>query len=394
MPVQQNDGSMVWHGVITDITERKLAEDALRTNEERIRTVADFTYDMEFWMDENKTLQYMSPSCKRITGYERDQFLQDPSLLQRIVYSDDRLLFDQHNMEEFDLPDSSSLDFRIMTAAGEVRWIGHACQAVTGADGKFRGRRVSHRDVTEQRRVLQELRASEEKYRGLLESLDSVIATVDSNGKFLYMNDKAAAQLGGETSQFVGKTMYELFPEQVAKKQMVDIQNVIETDLGKVFENLSFVNGLPRWYRTFIQPLHDEAGQVASVLVNSTDIHALKMMQQELQELNHTLEEKVTQRTAEVQDLYENAATGYHSIDADGNFVRVNQTELDWLGYTREDMIGHAAIDFMTVATRGVFYENFLLLIRRGWVKDVEYEFIRKNGSNFSSVSLRRHCNL
>ncbi len=291
------------------------------------------------------------------------------------------LLFNQHSMEEFDLPDSSSLEFRIMTAAGEVRWISHTCQAVTSADEKFRGRRVSHRDVTERRFVLEELRASEEKYRGLLESLDSVIATVDPNGKFLYMNDKAAEQLGGGSSQFIGKTMYELFPEQVAIKQMVDIQNVIETDQGKVFENLSFVNGQPHWYRTFIQPLHDELGQVASVLVNSTDIHTLKMMQQELQELNHTLEEKVAQRTAEVQDLYENAATGYHSIDADGNFVRVNQTELDWLGYTREDMIGHAAIDFMTVATRGVFYENFLLLIRRGWVKDVEYEFIRKNGS-------------
>ncbi len=90
MPVQQNDGSMVWHGVITDITERKLAEDALRTNEERIRTVADFTYDMEFWVDENKALQYVSPSCKRITGYDREQFLQDPSLLECIVHPDDR----------------------------------------------------------------------------------------------------------------------------------------------------------------------------------------------------------------------------------------------------------------------------------------------------------------
>ena len=366
---------------VFDIIMRKRAEEALRKNEERLRTVADFTYDMEFWMDENKTLQYMSPSCKRITGYEREQFLQDPSLLESIVHPDDRHAFDQHNMQEFDLLDSSSLDFRILTAAGEVCWISHTCQAVTSADGKFRGRRVSHRDITERRRVLQELRASEEKYRGLLESLDSVIATVDPIGKFLYMNDKAAEQLGGETAQFIGKTMYELFPEQVANKQMYDIQNVIEADRAKVLENLSFVNGQPRWYRTFIQPLHDEAGQVASVLVNSTDIHALKMMQQELQELNRTLEDKVTQRTAEVQDLYENAPTGYHSVNPEGKFVMVNQTELNWLGYTREEMLGHTAIDFITEATRGVFRENFPLLIERGWVKDVEFDFVRKDGS-------------
>lgn len=381
MPLRQADGSTIWHGVTIDITERRLAEEALRNNEERLRTVADFTYDMEFWVDENRTLQYMSPSCQRITGYERNQFIKDPALLQHIVYPEDRSVFDKHSMEEFDLPDSCSIHFRIITADSEIRWINHTCQAVMGADGTFRGRRVSHRDITERRQALQELRASEEKYRGLLESLDSVVANIDLNGKFLYMNDMAAEQLSGAPEQFIGKTMYELFPEPVAKLQMRDIQSVVESDQGMVFENPSIIKGKPRWYRTSIQPLHDENGHVASVLVNSTDIHELKTAQQELQELNRTLEEKVAQRTAEVQDLYENAPTGYHSVNAEGKFVMVNQTELNWLGFAREEMIGRTAIDFITEDTRGVFQENFPLLIQRGWVKDVEFDFVRKDGS-------------
>ncbi|MBN8658034.1 MAG: PAS domain S-box protein, partial [Anaerolineae bacterium] len=182
---------------VFDMIMRRRAEEALRTNEERMRTVADFTYDMEFWMDENKNLQYMSPSCQRITGYERYQFMGDPSLLQNIVHQEDRSIFDKHSIDELNLPESCSILFRIITANGEIRWINHTCQAVTGADGKSRGRRVSHRDITERRQALQDLRASEEKYRGLLESLDSVVANIDLNGRFLYMNDTAAEQLGG-----------------------------------------------------------------------------------------------------------------------------------------------------------------------------------------------------
>lgn len=368
-------------GVVQDVTERKQAEESLRKNEERLRTVADFTYDMEFWLDENKTLQYVSPSSQRITGYDREQFLKDPSLMQSIVHPEDQPVFGHHSANEFDLPGSHSMDFRIITSAGEVRWINHTCQAVTGTDGTFHGRRISHRDVTEQKRVLKELRDSEEKYRGLLESLDTVVANVDLNGRFLYMNDTAAGQLGSVPAQLFGKTMYELFPERVAQIQMGNIKSVAEADKGMTIENPSVVNGKPRWYRTSIQPLHDENGSVVSVLINSTDIHELKTMQQELQELNRTLEEKVVQRTAEVQDLYENAPTGYHSINAEGKFVMVNQTELNWLGYSSEEMIGHFASDFMTAATRNVFQKNFPLLFERGWVKDVEFEFVRKDGS-------------
>lgn len=366
---------------VFDIIMRKRVEEALLRNEYRLRTVADFTYDMEFWMDEKQNLLYVSPSCQRITGYEREQFLKDPALLQRIVHPEDRTAFDTHEHDEFNLPGTCTFDFRIITAGGSVCWINHTCQAVTGDDGSFRGRRVSHRDVTEQKRILGELRASEEKYRGLLESLDSVVANVDTSGRFLYMNDTAASQMGGSPSQFVGKTMFELFPARVAKNQMDDIQLAVAADQGRVFENLSHVNGQPRWYRTSIQPLHGEDGKVVSVLVNSTDIHELKTVQQELQQLNRNLEERVRERTAEVRDLYENAPTGYHSLDKEGRYVIVNQTELNWLGYTREELIDRPTDAFMTEKSGRAFRESFTLFQNSGWMKDLEFDYARKDGS-------------
>jgi PAS domain S-box-containing protein len=371
---------------VFDIVMRKRAEEALRINEERLRTVADFTYDMEFWLDENQNLLYVSPSCERITGYERETFLKNPSLLRSIVHPEDQPIYDRHMTEGFDGSDSCSLDFRIITADGAVRWINHTCQAVWGEHGEFRGRRVSHRDITERRHVLEELRASEEKYRGLLESLHSVVANVDLDGRFLYMNDTAAEQMGGTTAQFIGRTMFELFPLQVADHQMRDIQAVTAADKGMVFENLSYVNGQQRWYRTSIEPLHGENVQVISVLINSTDIHELKTMQQELQVLNRSLEERVKERTAQVQDLYDNAPSGYHSVDADGNVAAINQTELNWLGYTREELFGKPFTTVLAPSSIDIFTKNFPKLKRDGRLNDLEIELMCKDGTTFPAL--------
>ncbi|HNB37014.1 MAG TPA: PAS domain S-box protein, partial [Anaerolineales bacterium] len=366
---------------VFDIIMRKRAEEALRNNEYHFRTVADFTYDMEFWLNEDQTLLYVSPSCERITGYKREEFLNNPLLLQSIVHPEDRAIFEKHGADEFHIPDPCSLDFRIITAEGQVRWINHSCQIVSDEEGKFRGRRVSHRDITERRRALEELRASEEKYRGLIKSLTNAISVMDINGNFLYVNDTAASDFGSTPQEVVGRNMRDLFPEPFASQQMGYVQSVFKIDQEIKYESQSMVKHGLRWFRVTFQPLHNENNEVTQVLINATDINDIKVAQQELQELNRTLEEKVAQRTAEVQDLYENAPTGYHSINAAGKIVLINQTELNWLGYTREEMIGHPAIEFVSEATRQAFLENFSILAQRGWVKDVEFDFIRKDGS-------------
>ena len=238
------------------------------------------------------------------------------------------------------------------------------------------------RDITERKQAEIDLRLNEEKYRGLMESLDNIVATVDRNGKFLYMNEIAAKQLGGTTESLIGKTMHELFPEPAASRQLESIQKAMLGDRKVVIESESFINGKIHWYHTAIQPIHDENGQVAYALINATDIRELKAAQQELVEINHTLEERIKQRTAEVQDLYENAPTGYHSLDKNGIYIMINQTELNWLGYDRSEIIGvKRLVDLATPASQKVFIDNYPGFKERGWVKDLEYELIRKDGS-------------
>ena len=107
-----------------------------------------------------------------------------------------------------------------------------------------------------------------------------------------------------------------------------------------------------------------------------------KHAEEELQELNQTLEQRVQERSAQVQDLYDNAPCGYHSLDANGMIVRMNQTELDWLGYTREEILGVKHFrDLITPASQQMFADNFAGFMTRGWVKEIEHEMIRKDGT-------------
>jgi PAS domain S-box-containing protein len=129
-----------------------IAMKELAHEEEKFHTVADYTYDWEYWEGQGHEILYMSPSCERMSGYSPAEFMADPELLWRIVHADDIGLLAAHR-HDIEHEDEAVLDFRIVRRDGEVRWIAHACKSVFGRDGKFMGRRVSNRDITERKQA-------------------------------------------------------------------------------------------------------------------------------------------------------------------------------------------------------------------------------------------------
>ena len=144
-------------GIARDVTDRKVAEEALRESEERFRTVADFTYDWEYWCAPDGQFIYISPSCKRITGYSPEEFMNDPGLLEKILHPDDHSMVVSHIRGEQNPEALYPIDFRIITRSGEERWINHNCQPVHDIDGTHRGRRSSNRDISKRKLMQEEL---------------------------------------------------------------------------------------------------------------------------------------------------------------------------------------------------------------------------------------------
>ena len=132
-----------------DIIERKRAEIILRDSEEKFRTLADWTYDWELWVDSGGHFVYISPSCEQASGYRPEEFILDPSLSTRIVHPDDRKLYEQHKQLIHDEnAGASNLEYRIIARDGSEHWIDHICRPLFGKDNQYLGRRVSNRDIT------------------------------------------------------------------------------------------------------------------------------------------------------------------------------------------------------------------------------------------------------
>lgn len=97
--------------------------------------------------------------------------------------------------------------------------------------------------------------------------------------------------------------------------------------------------------------------------------------------------------SAELNDLYEHAPCGYHSLDARGYIIRINQTELGWLGYARDEVIGQPFRQFLTEDSRHRFDAFFNALKTDRQIENIVLEMQCKNGSTFyvsiSATSLK-----
>ncbi len=153
--------------------ENALLYDSLSRAEAKYRTVADFTYDWEYWSNMDGTLNYVSPSCERVSGYSVQEFMDNPSLFREIIVPEDRKLWDGHYHDSRRELKPREIQYRIKRRNGEILWIEHACQPVIDHTGRCTGFRASNRDVTARKMGEIELRNAYAEIKQLKNQLEA-----------------------------------------------------------------------------------------------------------------------------------------------------------------------------------------------------------------------------
>jgi len=152
----------------TRASEREAAERKRQETEERLkehdrifRIVADNSANWEYWVDASGVCQWVSPSCRRISGYPTEAFSSGRVTLDAIIHPEDRKTWENH-LATLGQPTAphGELKVRILRPNGTVVPIGHVCEAIVAADGSALGRRGSNRDMTEQLRIEGALKAA------------------------------------------------------------------------------------------------------------------------------------------------------------------------------------------------------------------------------------------
>ncbi|MBF0634711.1 MAG: PAS domain S-box protein [Nitrospinae bacterium] len=134
--------------------------------------------------------------------------------------------------------------------------------------------------------------------------------------------------------------------------------------------------GAERWWYSTVNPIRNANGQIVGIVRIGRDISEQK-----------EAEDALRRSAEEIADLYNNSPCGYHSLGKDGVILRINDTELAWLGYTRDEVVGKMKwTDILAPASLPTFQANFPKLKREGFVNDLEVELIRKDGTTLMSL--------
>ena len=192
--------------------------DALVQNQQHLRTIADYTYNWEYWIGPDGGLIWVSPSCEKTTGYKPEAFMADNNLITAIVHDEDIAHFKKHLASEIDDTHSAHIDFRITHTSGKTIWIDHHCTPLIKEDGSFLGRRISNRDITDRKKIEKALTESEAQFRSLVEGAPDAIF-VQTNFCFAYVNQAALRLFGAQSpDQLVGESVLNRFHPDYREK--------------------------------------------------------------------------------------------------------------------------------------------------------------------------------
>lgn len=177
--------------------------------ENLFKIITEFSIDWIYWLDPHNKLIYSSPSCRYITGYSKEEFFSDQSLLIKIIAPEDKSRFISHTRDVLRGKIFCSEEFRIITKSGQTRWIAHNCQAVYDDDNKYIGRYISNRDITDIKKAHQDVRTKDKQLTDIYNEVRVGCYRMSPDGKLISINKSLREILGYKSEEAIDKRNFE-----------------------------------------------------------------------------------------------------------------------------------------------------------------------------------------
>jgi SOS regulatory protein LexA len=291
----RKDGSVCWleitstrivyrgkpaiQGTFVDITKRKKIEQELLESEERFRTIVEQAADAIIAHDlDGRILIVNSLACK-YTGYSKEELLA-----MNASDIDDKIIEREYRKKHWEELRVGKYE-KIETIHTRKNGSTYPAELLL-VKIVFKGQPIIltfGRDITERKRMELTLRASEGKYRSLVESSDDSIYLVDRDCSYLFMNKKHLSRLGLKSNQVIGRSYSEFHAPEETKDFIQKVDKVIHTKKSLSYEYKSQRDN--RYFIRTLSPLKSAGADNPDVItVISKDITALKRAENELRE--------------------------------------------------------------------------------------------------------------
>ncbi len=363
-PERLADGGTLWHGIISDITERKLAEEAMRASEEQFRTLGTMAPIGIYLTDTRGRCLYANPRWCEMAGLTLEEALGDG--WTRGLHPDDREAVFAAWQQTVESEGRWGLEYRFRTCEGKVTWVQGLAIAQRDAQGAIIGYVGANIDITERRLSEEALKASEARAQALLSTIPDLLFRVDRRGVFLDYRADSRDLYDQSGASFIGKGCREILPPDFADLIDAKIRFALETGALQTFTYQLPVPG--RGMRDF------EARMIASgtdeVTAIVRDITESKLAGKLLRETEERW-----------RDILFSMADWVWEVDEKGVYTYSSEKGKALLGYSRNEILGKTPFDFMPPeeAKRvGAIFAG--IIASKSVIRDLENWNIGKNG--------------
>jgi len=306
-------------------------------------------------LDGNELL-YVNAAAERIYGRSLAELIENQQVWWESIHPEDRSRVEA-SLRSLRSQLQVKQEYRIVRPDGDVRWLedrvsvvfdDHQRPVLVGGIGT---------DITDRKRAEQAVRESEAVYHALVESLPLCLVRKDRAGQIVFGNRKFCEILGRPLEELLGKTDFDLFSDELARKYVHDDEEVLRS--GDVLHGIE-QHQLPDGRWTFMEilkgPVRDPSGDVIGVQVMFWDVTERKHAEEALERERNLL-----------QTLIDHIPDLIFVKDSEGRFVVANSALLGILGATnREDVLGKTDFDFLARELAEKYWADDEQVIRTG----------------------------
>jgi diguanylate cyclase (GGDEF)-like protein/PAS domain S-box-containing protein len=375
MPDAMEDGTVQWHGFVTDITERKAMEEQLAAREREFRMLSENSPDMIIRYDLDCRRTYVNQAFLDYTGVPAEAVLGKPiSELAWWSLNVSAKEFERHlrRVMETGEPDSLRL-YGNTPPAGEPR---HALARIVpeyGADGRVESLLAVVRDVTDLVLAEQELRQREQYQRALLDNFPFFVWLKDTDSRLLAANRQYARVAKVATTQeLVGKTDFDFFPHELATAYVEDDRSVLAEGTPKnVVEQYRDEAGQLLWMETYKSPVVVD-GQMVGTVGFSRDITEKMQLQTDL-----------ASREREFRTLVEHSPDTICRYDLDGRRIYVNPKMVEHFRVEPSELLGKSPAEFPGGEAMQLYEQAIRQAFASGEAGNFELNWQNREGRRF-----------